>query len=235
MSSLPSNSSTEDTSASYRNTDVLLILLVVSNIVLGGLSIYLLRKFDRDFTRLMDRTLPVLHELRSTGRQGSMAYRSLMAAAVTTDPAKRTELIGRAESALALSQQLRLHVLESEIMQERPALAGEFRATGEAYERMAASFIARAKAIASLGVGDAKFDELRPIFENHVTALTDCADFVEQRSQEMSQEFSREVRGRSTLILGLASWPALIVVALGGLLAVVVVLFTARRAGIGTG
>ncbi len=206
-----------------RRLRLLVAVLVLSNCALGVFSVFLLRKLDHDYSGLIDQTLPLMSQLRAAGRENTDAYRALVAGLVETDPALCAEAATRARQALSRGRAARIRVAQSPVLRQKPGLLNEMEEAGAGFEAIAENLLPRLSADATPASERIRFELLEKALERSRAANRALQDYVEERSQALSDTISGEVRSRSALVLGVASWPLL----MGVLIAVVVVVVLA--------
>ncbi len=202
-----------------RRLRLLVAVLVLSNCALGVFSVFLLRKLDQDYTVLFDQTLPLMSQLRAAGRENTDAYRALVTGLVEVDPALCAEATIRARQALSRGRAARVRLAQSPVLRQKPGLLNEMEEAGAGFEAIAENLLPRLTAEASPASERIHFELLEKALERSRAANRALQDYVEERSQALSDTISGEVRTRSALVLGVASWP----LQMGGLIAVVVV------------
>lgn len=209
------------------------MVLVLSNCLLGALSVWLLRELDRDYSGLIGETLPLLGKVRAAGRESTDAYRLLVAGFVESDPVQRGEIAARANEAIGRAKQARQDLKDSELAHLNPDLTAELQAAGLEYERVAAEVLQRITAGFALGTERERFERLEAALGRVRNANRVALDFLEGRGQSRSEELSAKVQGRTALVLGVAGWPLVAAAVVGALVAAVLagMFFILRRAG----
>ncbi|MBI3885273.1 MAG: MCP four helix bundle domain-containing protein [Opitutae bacterium] len=215
----PAIASTPDSSSSaLRRLKIFALILVVSNLLLGCFSAYLLRSIDRNYSDLIDRNFPLMDGLRLLTKETGAMQRHVLGVIANHDPARRAESLGKLETATAKQRQLLADALRADrvaaLAEIRPALA---KAAAD-YEKGLASF---RELVAAGKIDDAnalRYDVLRPALNHYLDTIDQAAFALEDRSQRINDTYSGRVRTHSTILLGLASWPLMV-----GLVVVVVV------------
>ena len=84
-----------DTTASMlRQLKLLVMVLIISNVALGAYGFYLLRTIDRNYSALIDQSVPILNRLQTLTAGASDAMRSTNPDLLTED--KLEPAVGRA-------------------------------------------------------------------------------------------------------------------------------------------
>lgn len=216
---------------------LLAIVLVLSNFFLGLFSVYLIRRVDRDYSVLIDESVPVLHQLRAAGRENGRAFRGVIKALVTSDAAKCAAAIDEAKDSLRRGERLRSQVLASDALLREPALAREYAESGEACDRTVRDIVQR---VTPEDTADAEKDRVERMivaFDRQSAAGEKLTARVADQAEKDSGRYTADVRSRSVVVLGLAGWPLLVFAAIVVLTVavVIVMLFVFRQADAGDG
>ncbi|MBS0632522.1 MAG: MCP four helix bundle domain-containing protein [Verrucomicrobia bacterium] len=219
--------------SSVRRLKLFIGILVLSNCVLGLFSVTLLRRLDNTYSDLLDQTLPVLSEIRTMGRENTDVYRALVAGIVETDAKLCTESIQRAGKSLERAHAARQQVLKAAILKESPDLLKEMADATAAYDVVSRAIMAKLTPDMTPAEQNTSFNQLEQALERCRVNTRKLQEFVEVRSQAISDNVSAEVRSRSTLVLGIAGWPLVIGILIVITAAVVLVgmFFMLRRIG----
>jgi hypothetical protein len=215
-----------------RRMQLLVALLVFSNLFVGFYSIHLIRRTDREYSGLIDESVPVISETRHAGQQAGFAYRSIVAGLVTRDPLRCSAMLQRAKSSLANAREIRAHDLRDSFFQEYPALADEFKASGEAFEAAATDMLPRMFPENSADAERERMDRLLSLYERHVASVEKIVTAAVSRAETTSDLYSNENQGQARIVMGLASWPLLVLgfgIAVAASMAIFM-LFVFRRA-----
>src|SRR5476649_1452827 len=97
-------SSPNDQATTLRNLKLLVILLAASNVLVGAISVYLLRTVDRRYTELISRTVPALNDLRELMTDTITTMRATNPVLLEKAGATRPGLIENMRAALAIEQ-----------------------------------------------------------------------------------------------------------------------------------
>jgi len=215
----------------------LCVVLALSNVLLGLFSASLLRRINREYSDLIDRSVPVLNEIRIVDKNASALYQAVIAGLVTPDPVKCEKALVRTRYYLERSPVDRSIVLAADILRQRPAMAAELRNSGEAYDKAIAEILPR---VTPQNTADAEKDaleHLEPIFYRYYGAVDKVSDYVERRTEKLSVDYTGLTNHSSLLVLGIGGWPlvivGLVVAVTLAVVAVMLVLF--RTANVGDG
>ena len=226
-------SSDTATLAALRRLKLLMAVLVLSNCALGVFSVYLLNRLDRDYSVLIDETLPLMGGIRAVARAQTDAYRAIVAGAVARDPKLCAEAAQRARREIGRAHTARLQLAQSEILRQKPEALRELNGSGAELEAMADELIPKISTPDAGADEPARLPRLDAVLERCRGINRQLLEYVDARGQRINDDFSAGVRHRSALVLGLAGWPLLLAVAVALVVGVVllgmVVIF--RRIG----
>lgn len=208
---------------SVRRLKLLVGVLVLSNCVLGVFSVALLRKLDRDYSDLLDQTLPLIAQIRVVGRETTDVYRALVAGIVETDAKLCAESVRRAGEALDRTRTIRAQLMKAEVLKEKPELLKEMADATATYDEIARGIMAKLSPEMTPADQNASYNQLEQGLERCRKSTRRLQEFVDARSQAINDNMSAEVRSRSNLVLGVASWPLVIGVLIAVMVAVVLI------------
>lgn len=211
-----------DHASSLRNLQLIVVVLVVSNILLGIMSVYLLRSVDRRYSELLGRSVPALNDLRELMSRTVEAMRA-------TNPKNFSASNGRVGDALRnvhrkvdAARSFQAIALKDEELATDGPLGRAILLAGTEFDEAGAALLRLFDAGRIGEVAALREEKLLPAFDSYVAAIGAAADAVESRSLAASKDYSSKTDRLSTVVLGVASWPVLIVVVLLVLTAVFV-------------
>lgn len=202
-------------SATARQLKVLVVVLVLSNLGLGLFSVYLLRSIERSYTGVIDRSVPVLADLNDITAAVAGAHRLSGPTALLNQPASaRPAALEKARSARLRQRQLFEALVErGQLDAASPAVAALRRAHDGFGSRMDELLVLVERGDVA-GAGRVRDASLLPAFDDYLSALGRVADEVEGVSQRQSSEATERTERMSRVVLGLAGWPVLVLIAL---------------------
>jgi hypothetical protein len=223
--------------AALRRLKWLGLALILSNLILGCLSVYLLRAQDRDYSRLIDESVPLLHEAVELRLEAGAVARAVTDAVLARTPAEAAAAVERAQAGLRRGDVLRSEAANGRLLAADGATRQELVDAGEAFDREVRDVLGRAGEGSSGGPG---VDALRGIgvsMDRYSTAVQDMAETVQTRTEALSDFYTAATRSRSFVVLGLAGWPLILAAAIVALTVAVVatMLFVFRQADAGDG
>lgn len=194
---------------------LLVFLLVISNLALGGYSFFLLRKTDRTYSGLIDQAIPVLNDLQALTAGALDAMRATNGSLFVGTSDQQIAAAQRARREVAEDTELRTKLLRTEWMANGRIAQTELRHAGDQFTTLAGELIGLFEAGRTAEATRYREEKLRSAFERYVAVITKAADFVQDECLRLSGTLTDRTDHLSTLVLGFASWPVLL---LGGLL-----------------
>ena len=203
---------------------ILAVILIVSNIALGIFAFYHLREVDRKYVNLISQTLPTLNQLQVL----TAASTSVMGRTnpfLFEQPERRAEMLQRANDALQHDVELREQVLKKAWAPTDQAEKEDFKSAGETFTKRAQ------ESIGLLSSGDVatasrqRVEVLWPAFNHYIETMTKAADTLETSGLESSKQLSGWTASVSKMMLGIGSWPLLLLCAVLLLTTVFVIVF----------
>jgi hypothetical protein len=233
---LPSPSSSfHDQSATIRRLKRLVIALVLSNVGLGIFSFYLLRTTDRSYTQLISDSIPLMNALQTLTAESVDVMGTSMPALFDAPSADRTAIAQRSRVAFERERDTRVALLKNTLLTRLSAAHTELRATGERFTDTGVKVAALFGAGKTEEAKRLREQALRPAFDAYVDAATKAVDLLEAESLRVSNAITSKTGSFSTAVLGIGSWPIVLLVGLLLLTAVFVivlmVLFRGREMG----
>lgn len=210
----PSQSDRRDQSSTVRTLKLLVMVMVLSNVALGVFSFYLLRSMDRRYSDLIEHAVPLLSDLQEVTVKTTEAMRATDPMLFGTVAEQRDMAVGRARLRLESERLLREKVLGAEWPAALTAGKDELRQTGQEFTKRSAELVALYAAGNSADAGRLRETVLRPVFDRYIGQATKASDFVENNSLRLSGDYSAKIGSSANWILGLSSWPILVVIAL---------------------
>ncbi len=216
-------SSPNDQAATLRNLKVLVVLLVVSNILVGVLGVYLLRLVDQRYTDLVSHTVPVLNDLQTLTAKSVSAMRATYPGFFETPGVKRDAALQHGRTELGEESALRNKLLAAEWLPATSAKRKEFQQAGTAFTESGNIVLGLFSAGQAAEATRVREETLRPAFERYQTAVTKAADVLQDESASVSNNFTAKTSSFSTIVMGVASWPVIVLFGLLVLTAVFVI------------
>jgi len=206
-----------------RRLKLLAGVLVLSNFLLGAFSFYLIRRTDRDYSLLIDENVPALYQSRHVGQQAGIAYRAMISALLTKDPATCAVQLDRARAALRRGDELRAALLKLDLLRTRPDLAAEYQQTAEDFNLAAKELLPRITPEDTVDAERDRIQHLQDLYERMIAVNEKLATVAASDTQTGSNGYAAQSQVSSELMLGLASWPLLVAALIVGLTLVILV------------
>lgn len=206
-----------------RRLKLLAGVLVLSNFLLGAFSFYLIRRTDRDYSLLIDENVPALYQSRHVGQQAGIAYRAMISALLTKDPATCAVQLDRARAALRRGDELRAALLKLDLLRTRPDLAAEYQQTAEDFNLAAKELLPRITPEDTVDAERDRIQHLQDLYERMIAVNEKLATVAASDTQTGNDGYTAQSQLRSELMLGLASWPLLVAALIVGLTLVILV------------
>ncbi len=193
-----------------RRLKVLVIVLALLNLLLGLFGAYLLRRVDREYSALLDESVPTLQQLRELSRGNGVVFRNVIAALVTHDPQTFSAAVTRGRQGLTQSALLRSRLIESEACRQEPSSTQRLVDSARTYESLAAEMLAGMRVEDTADGEKARVERLLAASDDYGLAIEGLSKFVAGRASQVSAYYSEQVRSRSVVVLGLAGLPFLL-------------------------
>lgn len=211
--------------------------LVLSNLILGALSVYLLRAQDTSYAKLIDDSVPLMNDVRSIGDESALSFRMIIQALVSNDHETIAAAISRAREAMGRADDMRQRIGKEAMLASQASRMAVLNRAAEAYDADAAQLLSRVKPYSTADAEEAAIRRLGAESDRYGDAIQSIADYVQSHAEATSSEYTAISRNRSAFVLGLAGWPLLMAGLLVALTVavVVVMLFVFRQADAGDG
>lgn len=193
-----------------RQLKIVIVALVLSNIAVGAFSFYFLRAVDRKYSDLIDQAVPILNDMHTLTALRTEAMRSTSPTLVGDSPQSRAEALERARAAIGRERDLRDGILRRVWLSGQNEERMEFENTGKSFTRAAAEVIGLLESWKDAEANQRREESLRPAFEHYIAATKKAADVLGAQSMRASDEYSERTVSISKMMLGLGSWPVLI-------------------------
>ena len=219
-----------DQAASLRNLKLLAVLLVVSNLLIGGFSFYVLRGVDQRYSELVGHSVPVLNDLRELMSDTVAAMRATNPRNFSVPGANPAQALQLAREKLATAQKSRGEILRVADVAANAEDVDAIQKLGGEFEGIAQEILKNYATGKSAEVPRLRDERLLPTFDDYLAAIGRTADRIESTSLSTSKGYSTKTNTLSAVVLSIASWPVLVLVALLLVTAVfVVVMMVAFR------
>jgi hypothetical protein len=211
----------ESQNAALRQLKILVVILIVSNIVLGLFGVYVLRSVDRKYSALIHETVTPLNELQTLTAWSVDAMRSTNPNLFQTSTNMSSQSVQQAQTMIERDRDLRTRALQREWLGLKPSERTALHETGDAFTRESLEVLHILETGRTAEATQRRDTSLRPAFDRYVASVTRTADALEASSLRTNGELTERTGSMSHMLLGMASWPFMIV----GLFFLAVILF----------
>lgn len=224
-----------DHAATLRRMNLLVVLLVVSNIVTGALGFYLLKNLDEKYSELIQRSVPVLNDMQTLTARSTKAMRATDPSIYVGGPDQVAVAAQRAREAIKADQALRESLSRTDWMPDATEKKKALERAGETFSEVSTKVVGILASGRTEEAGRVRENELRPAFEQYQAVITKTADDLQDHSLAASQKFTAGTASSAKLIIGFAGWPVIVLFSLLILtvLFVVVLMFVFRGKELG--
>ncbi len=206
--------------SSQRNLKVLVVLLLVSNIFVGALSAYHLRAVDRRYSELVAHSVPVLNDLRELMSDVVMAMRTTAPRTLSGTDSDKPAALDAMRASLQKSIRFRAAMLATNNLAGEPIDSEALVKTGAAFDAAVLELVQTYSTNQWADGIKLREEKLIPAFEQHLAVIGQAADDVEAKSLGVSKDYTSRTNTLTKILLGVASWP---IILLAGLLLVTAV------------
>ena len=224
----------ETLARALRRWKIFALTLLVALVGMGFFSAYLVRQLDRDYSLLIDRTLPLIDDIRAVAREQSTSFRAIVSGLVENDPVQVANAVQQAQAAMDRMRRGEAALLTSDILQEQPDLLGALRKADTAYLAAASEILPHVTTSVTAEAERERLERLRAALENANVVTRQLIQFVENRSQSLSDDYSHLARTHSTILFGIAGLPVILgsLAVLAIVLVIVAMMLIFRRASL---
>ena len=177
-----------------RQLKLIVLVLVFSNIALGGCGFYFLRAIERKYSALIDQAVPTLNDMQTLTALIIEAMRTTNARLFAESPQGRAVAVARARIALEHDRDLRNSILKREWLTQRNEERVAFQNAGEAFSPAAAEVIGLFESARDAEASKRREESLRPAFEHYIAATTKAADVLEAAKLA----YERQIYGKNS-------------------------------------
>lgn len=204
------SSSLDNETSMLRELKILVAVLVLSNIALGGFSFYFLRAIDRKYSALIEQAVPTLNDMQTLTALITEAMRATNPRLFGESPQGRAEAVAHARIALERDRDLRNSILKRDWLSRDNEDRVDFQTAGEAFSPAVGEVISLFESGKDAEANKRREESLRPAFERYLETTTKAADVLEAQSLKTSDIYTERTVSISKMMLGLGSWPVLI-------------------------
>jgi len=193
-----------------RQLKIIVVVLILSNLALGMLGFYYLRAVDRKYSELISRAVPIMHQMQELTAITTEAMRGTNPALFGGSAENQREATERARAALDRDKKLRDSLVQTDWDPTRDNEQDTLQNTGETFTKIGRNVIDLLGAGRITDATKLREESLRPAFERYLVATREATGFVNALSLKTSDDFTERTYSISKIMLGLGSWPVII-------------------------
>jgi len=186
----------------------LVVGLLISNLVVGGLSLYFLHSVSERYEALLDQSMPVLNSLRTLTRELSGVQRIARRAVDPDNEPAWAELLPQMKDASGMARGHASTISAMEPFRDTRHGAAILRISRE-YDEKVDAFLALARERKLAEANRYNTEVLRACYDNFQLVLDDAADHIQQQGKNLRERYAEDSRLFGSLVLAFASWPVL--------------------------
>jgi hypothetical protein len=208
---MPGSPTSESQHSAIRQLKLLVLVLIISNIALGIFGFFLLRAVDRKYSDLINQTVPSINQLQTLTAASIEAMRATNAILFQTPANEPTAVAQHSKSIIEHESAMRNSALNdgSVVLNQNDRAA--VQETGNAFSREALQVVQMFESGRHDEAVGARETRLRPAFDRYVACLTKSADSLQEEGLRTSGSLSERTGNLSHMMLGVASWPVILV------------------------
>ncbi len=203
---------TDYSGSTLRQLKFLVVVLIVSNLVLGFFGVHLLRDVDRKYSALIEQAVPSLNELQTLTALSMEAMRNTNPTLFVAPAQGRAEMVTRARAALDRDRDMRKHALQREWLSVKGDDRPNLEESGQAFSRTAAQVVNLIESGDATGAARLREQSLRPVFDRYIADTTKTTDILEAESLRSNDRLTTQTGSMSHMLIGLAGWPVMFIV-----------------------
>ncbi len=172
-------------------------------------NFYLLKEIDRNYSDLIDHSVPALRELNKVTASAAYAMHQTYPRLFEEKAPGRAEALQRAWAALTDETLTRIRFLQDDFSGIGIGEMTELKEVGEEFSRIGNNVV---KLYAEENLKEAELyreRELRPALERYIAATKMMADKISDLGEKSSDQITEKTRKISLSVLRFASWPVI--------------------------
>src|SRR5688572_10210336 len=184
------------------------VVLLVSNLAVGVVSLFFLRSVNQRYALLFERSIPVVNSLRTLTRELGVVQRLARRVA---DPAHETawkELPPQMEENGTRARVHASDISNAELFKETPHVTAIMNMSRD-YDGKVRHFLGLVTAGKMTEAYQYNVEILRPTYDNYLLTLDAAADYVESQGNNLRQRYTQDTRFFGGLLLAFAGWPVI--------------------------
>ncbi len=194
-----------------RQLKLLVALLLLSNLALGLFAFYFLRGIDQKYSSLINETVPTLQQLQELTVVIGQTMHGTNPAFVTGSDELRSAMVQRGRDALEREQGMRGTIVTRGWFSANERDRSDIERAGIAFDRSAASVLDLLVAGKPEEATREREKNLRPDYERYLAATRQVTEHAHNESLRTSGRLTARTGNLSRVLLGLGSWPVIMV------------------------
>ena len=204
-----------DQSSHVRRLRLTIIALILSNILLGAVSVMLLRRLNARYTDLINRTVPTLNDLRSQTTDALAVFRTISFSTLHDLPEdRRHAALEFARAALAHERKDFSTMLATPPFVDSPKFGAGLAKVAVPFEQGIDEFIRLYSEGKISEAAEYREATVRPAFDRYLGVIALTAGAIESSGLKDSDALTETTGSFSRIMIALASWPLLLIAAL---------------------
>ena len=197
------------TAAYLRRAKWIIVALIVTNLLSGGIGIYSLRRTAAEYGRVFDQTVPALNQLNRLTKEASVVQRALGNVSVGATSEERETYTRRAQESETKAKEALAELIreqEDTVFETRShQLESEFASYLEVTKQFKA-YLAKGQTNEAIAFNRTT---MRPQYEAFSEELMKAGDSMVLWGNQISDTLSDRTRSRENFLLTAMGWPVI--------------------------
>lgn len=192
-----------------------LVIAVLFLTYIGSIvsNFYLLKEIERNYSELIDHSVPVLRELNKVTASAAYAMHQTYPRLFDENAHGRVESLQKARAALTDETICRVSFLKGGFLGPDQSEMSELKNAGEDYSRIGNNVVRLYSEEQLVDANLVRERQFRPALERYIAATKMLADKISDIGEQSSDELTLKTRRTSLAVLGFASWPVIALLA----------------------
>lgn len=191
------------------NRNILIALFCASYIGSIVCNFYFLRKIDRNYSDLFDRSVPALSQLNKVTASAAYAMHQTYPGLFDKNAPGRASAVQKAREALATATICRIIFLKAEFARLEENDMMELKAAGEGFSSIGNQVVNLYNEEHLADANQVREREFRPTLERYIAVTKLIADKITKIGDQTNDQLTAKTRRTSLALLGLAGWPVM--------------------------
>ncbi len=196
--------------AKLTGRDVLIAFICVLYLASIIGNFYLLRKMDRDYSDLIDHSVPVLNQLNKVTASAAYAMHATYPTLFAESAPKRVDSLKMAREALANEMKFRAELFNTNGMGVEVTDMAELQSAGSDFSRIGNEIVGLYTENRSAEANTLREQKFRPALERYLAATKVLSNTVSRLGEESNSQITVKTKKSSLAILSLGGWPVVI-------------------------